>query len=119
MTPVGTRWSGGQFCLRVAECNDREVAEDLSGHSIEVYRAQLPEPGEGTYYWVDLIGLEVIGTDGFVYGRVGSLLATGANDVLVVHSGAVETLIPFLWKRVILDVDLAKGQIQVDWFREE
>ena len=42
------------------------------------------------------------------------MMATGANDVLVVK-GDQEILILLLVGRYVLDVDLAAGVIQVDW----
>jgi 16S rRNA processing protein RimM len=41
-------------------------------------------------------------------------METGANDVLVTE-GERERLIPFVADKVILDVDLGKGVITVDW----
>jgi 16S rRNA processing protein RimM len=45
---------------------------------------------------------------------VDHLLETGANDVLVVR-GERERLIPFVQGQVIHSVDLAAGEIRVDW----
>lgn len=42
------------------------------------------------------------------------MLETGANDVLVVK-GELERLIPFVMDQVITEVDLAAGQMVVDW----
>jgi len=52
--------------------------------------------------------------DGSELGAVDYMLETGANDVMVVK-GETERLIPFVLDKVILDVDLAKGEIRVDW----
>jgi len=41
------------------------------------------------------------------------MIATGANDVLVVRGGR-ERLIPFI-AGVVLQVDLAGGRLVVDW----
>ena len=46
-------------------------------------------------------------------GRVERLLETGANQVLVVQ-GDRERLIPFVGAMVVA-VDLAQGEIVVDW----
>jgi 16S rRNA processing protein RimM len=79
-----------------------------------VERAQLPEARADEFYWTDLEGLEVRTTAGLSLGRVEQLLATGANDVLVVR-GTVERLIPFIVGQVVTQVDLAAGLIVVDW----
>jgi 16S rRNA processing protein RimM len=46
-------------------------------------------------------------------GRVRTLLETGANQVLVVD-GERERLIPFV-SAVVVSVDLARGELVVDW----
>lgn len=48
------------------------------------------------------------------------LIETGSNDVLVVQASASsidqrERLIPYLPEQVVRDVDLAAGQMVVDW----
>jgi 16S rRNA processing protein RimM len=58
--------------------------------------------------------LQVVHIDGRTLGKVAHLLATGANDVLVVQ-GDQEILIPFVQGQVIKDVDFAAGVINVDW----
>jgi 16S rRNA processing protein RimM len=74
----------------------------------------LPDTVRGEFYWTDLEGLQVVHSDGRTLGKVAHLLATGANDVLVVR-GDQEILIPFVQGEVIKDVDLAAGVINVDW----
>ena len=58
--------------------------------------------------------LTVVHRDGTELGRVDHLIETGANDVMVVK-GEQERLIPFVMDKVILGVDLDKGEIEVDW----
>ena len=45
---------------------------------------------------------------------VKDLMETGANDVIVVE-GDRERLIPYIWQRVVRDVDLDGGLMIVDW----
>jgi 16S rRNA processing protein RimM len=52
--------------------------------------------------------------DGTEIGKVDHLLETGANDVMVVK-GETERLVPFVMDKVVLGVDLVKGEIRVDW----
>jgi 16S rRNA processing protein RimM len=47
-------------------------------------------------------------------GKVSHLVATGANDVLVV-SGERERLIPFVLDDYVKQVDFDAGRITVDW----
>lgn len=93
---------------------DRELARLLIGAEIAVLRSQLPKPAKGEYYWTDLIGLNVVTTDGVELGKVDHLFDTGANDVMVVK-GERERLIPFVTGQYVHEVDLDAGTIRVDW----
>jgi 16S rRNA processing protein RimM len=108
------RKHGKSVVVRFVGVEDRDAAAELLETQILVPRDKLPEPPAGEYYWADLEGLQVVHCDGRVLGRVAYLLATGANDVLVVQ-GEEEILIPFVAGRVIRSVDLANGVINVDW----
>jgi 16S rRNA processing protein RimM len=105
---------GKSIIVRLDGCEDRDQAAALVGCDIAVPRQVLPETEQGSYYWADLEGLRVVRRDGTDLGRVAYLMETGANDVLVTD-GEHERLIPFIFDKVILDVDLASGVITVDW----
>jgi 16S rRNA processing protein RimM len=94
--------------------DDRDQAAALVGIEIGVPRDAMPETADGQYYWSDLEGLRVLHRDGTELGEVAHLIETGANDVMVVK-GEVERLIPFVLDKVVIGVDLAKGEIEVDW----
>ena len=94
--------------------NDRDAAAMLTGAEIAVARSELPELAPQEYYWVDLVGAEVVTRDGVPLGRVDHVMATGANDVLVV-AGERERMIPFVHDQVVIEVDLEAKRITVDW----
>lgn len=105
---------GKSVIARFDGVDQRDDAATYVGNEIGVARDQLPATERGEFYWVDLEGLRVVHRDGRTLGKVAHLLATGANDVLVVR-GVQEILIPFIRDEVIKDVDLAEGVISVDW----
>jgi len=105
---------GKGLVARLAGCEDRDQAAAVVGLEIRIRRDQLPWPVADEFYWADLVGLSVETLEGKPLGRVGRVFATAANDVLVVD-GERERLLPFLWDRVIKDVDLGLGRIRVDW----
>ncbi len=105
---------GKGLAARLVGLDDRDQAAALMGAEIAVWRDQLGEPEPGRYYWDDLIGLEVKGPEGLSFGKVKGMMATGANDVLVVE-GQRERLVPFIQDQVIKGVDLGAGIITVDW----
>jgi 16S rRNA processing protein RimM len=105
------------LAAKLEGCDDRDAAEELAKLDIAVPRDALPETGAEEYYWADLIGLEVLNVQGEPLGTVVNLIATGANDVLVVQ-GDRERLIPFI-ASVVIEVDKgdgqARGRLIVDW----
>ncbi|RZV35777.1 MAG: ribosome maturation factor RimM [Chromatiales bacterium] len=105
---------GKTVIVRIEGYDDRDQAAGLVGTEIGVPRDELPETGSDQFYWSDLEGLRVVHRDGMELGKVEYLLETGANDVMVVK-GETERLIPFVMDKVVLDVDLANGEIRVDW----
>jgi 16S rRNA processing protein RimM len=94
---------------------DRDAAAALVGGEIWVARSALPAAKPGEYYWSDLEGLEVVTIEGVSLGKVSHLIATGANDVLVVMDGKRERLIPFLVGQFVTNVDLGAASVTVDW----
>lgn len=113
--PVSAGRSHGKgIVVRLEGHDDRDSARVLVGAPIGVSRTQLPPPSPGEYYWTDLVGLEVMNREGVSLGVVEYLFATGANDVLVVE-GERERLIPFIKDQVVLEIDLKRGILKVDW----
>ena len=108
------RRQGKGLVARISGIGDRDQAAGLVGEDIAILRSQLPEAVDGDFYWVDLIGLEVVNEDDVSLGKVSKLIETGANDVLVVD-GERERLIPFIRESVVKAVDLDSGTIRVDW----
>ncbi len=105
---------GNRLIARIENIDDRDAAEALVHQSIAVYREQLPAAEPGRFYWTDLIGLRVELEDGTALGTIENLMATGANDVLVVR-GDRERLIPFVREQYVKRVDLEHGLVVVDW----
>jgi 16S rRNA processing protein RimM len=105
---------GGKFILaKFKGVDDRNAAEKLNKFFISLDKSSLPKLDENNYYWHELIGLDVKNNEGMHFGKVDSLIETGANDVLVVL-GDKEYLIPYI-KQVILEVNLETNMIRVDW----
>lgn len=95
---------------------DRNAAMALKGKHVAVPRAALPALEEDEFYHADLIGMSVKNQQQVDFGKVVEVIQTGANDVLVVQ-GERERLIPFI-DQVVLEVDMAGKQIDVDWDAE-
>ena len=92
---------------------NRDQAKTLIGAELFIPQSELPELDEDTYYWYDLIGIEVVTMTGEFLGRIESIIETGSNDVYVVKSNEKEVLIPAL-ESVVQDIDLDHKRMQVD-----
>jgi len=91
----------------------RDQAQTIVGSELFIEKAQLPDLEEGSYYWYDLIGLDVFTVDEKYLGRVESIIRTGSNDVYVVKHNDSEILIPAL-ESVVHEIDLQNNRIQVE-----
>ena len=104
---------------RIEPVADRNAAEALKGCRIHVSRADFPvAKGDDEYYWVDLIGLDVVNREGLNLGVVRDLMPTGPHSVLCLEYSegdkTHERMIPFV--SVYVDkVDLQARRITVDW----
>jgi 16S rRNA processing protein RimM len=98
--------------------NDRNTAELLKSCRIFISRASFPTAAKDEYYWVDLLGCEVVNREGLSLGTVKDLISTGPQTVIVaereVEGKPVETLIPFV-DAYVDGVSLADKRISVDW----
>ena len=101
---------------------DRTAAEALRGSRIFVSRASFPAAAKDEYYWVDLIGLDVVNRQDEALGVVKELLSTGAQTVLVLEYSVEdgkpqERMIPFV-SAYVDKVDLKARRILVDWLQD-
>lgn len=107
------------------DVSDRNAAEALRGARVFVPRSSFPTAGDDEYYWVDLIGLNVVNREGVALGTVRELLATGPQTTLVLTADApvdeagatgktIERMVPFV-SAFVDEVDLTGRTITVDW----
>lgn len=114
---------GKGLVAKIEGCDNREQVPAFTGCELAIKREQLPDLQDEDFYWSDLEGLRVKTLDGDCLGKVSHLFETGSNDVMVVKGDPdsidrQERLIPYLWDDVVQQVDLAKGEITVDWDKE-
>jgi 16S rRNA processing protein RimM len=90
-----------------------DAAKEWVGYELCIDKTTLPEPERDTYYWHQIIGLEVFTVDDRRLGRVTVIFRTGSNDVYVVRDGKKEVLIPAI-DSVVVDIDLLHKVLRVD-----
>jgi 16S rRNA processing protein RimM len=108
-----TRAGRDAIRLELADLEGREAAEALRGAIVLIATVDLPPECPGEFYSFRAIGCEVRTLDGRSLGRVREVLATGANDVLVIRDGAAELLAPVI-ADVIKRIDFERQVIIID-----
>jgi 16S rRNA processing protein RimM len=117
--PAIDRWLRLERCRRHTNTvlakaegvDDRDAALAFKGAQVGVLRADFPPPGEGEFYWVDLIGCVVSTPQGLGLGMVTSVDDHGAHAIIETDAGH---LIPFVDAYVVEAVP-AERRIVVDW----
>ena len=100
----------GTLLAKLEGIENPEAARKFKGKAVEIPR---PAPGEGRYYWSDLVGLEVVNAQGTVLGVVKQMSSNGAHDVMEV-TGERTRLLPFV-SVYVKKIDLQKKRIDVEW----
>nr|WP_246257085.1 ribosome maturation factor RimM [Pararobbsia alpina] len=72
----------GSVVALLAGIADRDQALAAKGTTVHVRRADFPKLPQDEFYWVDLIGLAVINTEGEALGEVVGLIDNGAHSVM-------------------------------------
>ncbi|MDY0360745.1 MAG: ribosome maturation factor RimM [Desulforegulaceae bacterium] len=90
----------------------RDQAEALKGRDVYIKKNSLPTPEDDSFYWHDLIGMNVIDLEKGEIGRVKNIMRTGSSDILEVKTKTGEVLVPFL-KNVIVSVSIKDNIIKV------
>lgn len=120
---IASREHGEIVVAQARDVDDRSAAEALRGQRVFVPRSSFPTAGDDEFYWIDLIGLDVVNRQGETLGRVVGLIDTGPHSVLRVAPESApagvaaeeaERLIPFVAAYVDA-VDLKARRITVDW----
>jgi len=99
---VEAKRAGGRLVIRL----DRPAAR---GRELQIRRADLPEPEEGSYYVFQLVGLDVTEAGGRALGKVTDVTPGVANDVLELDTGLALPLV----EACVREVDLERRRILV------
>jgi 16S rRNA processing protein RimM len=106
--------------LRLEGIRDRDAASALIGRHLLPAQAS-PDLPEGTYWWHELEGLEVVTAAGGVIGRLEEVFRAGPNEVYRVVGPGGEVLVPAL-RTIVTDIDVAAGRMTIldpaDWLEE-
>ena len=90
-----------------------EDAELLRNSYLKVNRQDEPELEEGTYYIVDLIGLDVYSDEGNLLGKLDDIFNNGSCDIYVVKDELGKQLLLPAISDVIKEINLDERKIVV------
>lgn len=103
------------FVARIAGIGDRDAAEKLRNLELYIPRARLPKIEEtDTFYHADLIGLDVLTSDGTQAGTVHAVHNFGAGDIIEITpiGGGDPLMLPFN-EMTVPKIDLGAKQIVI------
>ena len=106
------RYAGDVPLLLFSGYDSPEKARALNGWFVKVPEEETVHLPEGTYYWFELIGMEVISESGERLGKIVDIFETGSNDVYVVKRGRKENFFPAT-AEVIKQVDRKERQVVI------
>ncbi len=110
---VGARAFKDGWLVAFDGVESRSDAEALRGRYLLRAVSELRPLAEGECYQHDLIGLEVVTTDGRRVGVVREIYEQAAADLLEVVGDAREHLIPFR-EGIVVRIDIDAGRLVVD-----
>ena len=113
MTIDSTNWHKGKAIIKLNTIDSIEAAQRLQGKPIEIHHSQVNPLPEGQYYHFQLIGLEVLTTQGERLGTITEILTAESNDNYVVHGAKGEILIPAI-EDVVKSIDLKQGRMVIE-----
>jgi len=99
--------------VKLATIDSVEDAEKLRGQDLTIPSSELYPLPEGQYYTFQLIGLDVLTTEGQYLGQVTDIMATAGNDVYIVEGEGGEILIPAI-EDVVKSIDLEEGKMVIE-----
>jgi 16S rRNA processing protein RimM len=109
---ISSRINKNLFIVKFDGINDIDGAMKLLKNVIYIDREWVKLP-EGAYFEQDLIGLSVEDADsGHIYGVIGEVARTGANDIYRVDDGKSQVWIPAIGD-IVKSVDVAGGKMLI------
>jgi len=103
-TVTAVRFMNNELLVTFSGYDSPEKAKALNGWFIKISQEEAIPLPEGSYYWFELIGMEVFSETGEKLGTITDIFETGSNDVYVIKRDRKEFYIPAT-REVIKQVD--------------
>lgn len=118
---IGTSNGDPILIVRIDGINDRNAAEKLRGQEIFANRADFEDTSDDEFYYVDLIGLDVVDMNSKKIGKVLNVSDHGAGGIIEIEFNAenlpenYDKIENFSFKNQIFpEVNLQKNFIRID-----
>jgi 16S rRNA processing protein RimM len=99
------------WLVQLEGISTRNDAETLQGKVVEIDREDLVLD-DGDVLLDDMVGCKVVLMDGTEWGVIAAI-DLGPQDLLVIHDGEIERLLPLV-DQFVVDIDVAAGKVTVD-----
>ena len=99
--------------LKLKQVDSPEKAKELVGGFIEIEEDQLVRLPQGSYFVFDIVGLEVVTTEGERIGTVKEVISLPANDLYLVEGEEKLYNIPAV-KDVVKEIDLKEKKMIIE-----
>jgi len=109
---LAVRYANNVPYLQFKGYDSPEKARALNGWFVKVSEKDAVPLPEGSYYWFDLIGMEVFSESNENLGTIVDIFETGSNDVYVMKRGKQEVYLPAT-REVIRQVDVAAKRMVI------
>jgi 16S rRNA processing protein RimM len=115
LTVAQVRAHKSTLLIRFQEWNNINQAEVFKGAWLTVPEEEEVTDENDGFFFHQIIGCQVVTTDGKQVGRVKEILPLPANDVWVVsREGKADLLIPYI-EDIIKEVDINQQVITMEW----
>lgn len=99
--------------VRFQEVVSLEQARELRNAVVSIEERWVPPAHEGEFYYYQVIGLNVLTTDGESIGQIVKVFFSGGHDVWVVHQDKKEHLIP-VTEEIVRSIDIPRGCVIIE-----
>lgn len=106
-------WHKGNAIIKLQGVGTEQDAEPMVGHVIEIHRSQLFSLEDDEYFHFQLIGLNVITTEGDAIGTITEILSMASADVYVIKGNNGEILVPAT-DEIIKSINLEQGLMVIE-----
>lgn len=101
------------FLVCFGGVDTRNEAESLRNRYLYVPADDIAPLAEGEVFYHQLLGMTVVTVDGRTLGPVSEVFELSPSDILEVHGGGKQYMIPFT-KEIIVEVDIDGDRLVID-----